>query len=70
LRCSLLLQQWPLALTLLAGLLFLKICVITALGPLFGLSRAESVRTGFILSQVSRQLVAWARRVLCCDVLE
>ncbi|KAL4424973.1 hypothetical protein ABPG77_002858 [Micractinium sp. CCAP 211/92] len=48
---SLLLQQWPLVLTLLAGLLALKITVITALGPLFGLSKAESVRTGFLLSQ-------------------
>lgn len=48
---SLLLQQWPLVLALLVGLLGLKITIITALGPLFGLSRAESVRTGFILSQ-------------------
>lgn len=51
-RRSLLLQQWPLVLTLLAGLLATKIAIISALGPLFGLSRAESVRTGFILSQV------------------
>lgn len=50
--CSLLVQQWPLALTLLAGLLATKIAIISALGPLFGLSRAESIRTGFILSQV------------------
>jgi hypothetical protein len=54
--CRLLLQEWPLALALLSGLLALKITVISALGPLFGLSRAESIRTGFILSQVrSRQ---------------
>lgn len=52
---SLLVQQWPLVLTLLAGLLATKIAIISALGPLFGLSRAESVRTGFILSQVCRQ---------------
>lgn len=58
--CSLLLQQWPLVLTLLAGLLALKITVITALGPLFGLSKAESVRTGFLLSQVC---ACCARRV-------
>ena len=45
-------QQWPLALALLAGLLATKIAIISALGPLFGLSKAESVRTGFILSQV------------------
>lgn len=50
--CSLLVQQWPLALTLLAGLLATKIAIISALGPLFGLSRAESIRTGFVLSQV------------------
>jgi Kef-type K+ transport system membrane component KefB len=49
--CRLLLQEWPLALALLSGLLALKITVISALGPLFGLSRAESIRTGFILSQ-------------------
>lgn len=49
---SLLVQQWPLVLTLLAGLLATKIAIISALGPLFGLSKAESVRTGFILSQV------------------
>ncbi|PRW56322.1 K(+) efflux antiporter chloroplastic [Chlorella sorokiniana] len=48
---SLLVQQWPLVLTLLAGLLGTKIAIISALGPVFGLSRAESVRTGFILSQ-------------------
>lgn len=49
---SLLVQEWPLALALLAGLLAAKITIISALGPLFGLTRAESVRTGFILSQV------------------
>jgi Kef-type K+ transport system membrane component KefB len=49
--CRLLVQEWPLVLALLAGLLSLKITVISALGPLFGLTRAESVRTGFVLSQ-------------------
>lgn len=48
---SLLAQEWPLALALLAGLLAAKITIISALGPLFGLTRAESVRTGFVLSQ-------------------
>lgn len=48
---GLLVQEWPLALALLSGLLALKISVISALGPMFGLTRAESVRTGFILSQ-------------------
>ncbi|KAI3436796.1 hypothetical protein D9Q98_006207 [Chlorella vulgaris] len=48
---GLLVQEWPLVLALLAGLLSLKITVISALGPLFGLTRAESVRTGFVLSQ-------------------
>ena len=50
--CSLLVEQWPLALALLGGLLSLKITVISLLGPYFGLTRAESVRTGFVLSQV------------------
>ena len=45
-------EQWPLALALLGGLLSLKITVISLLGPYFGLTRAESVRTGFVLSQV------------------
>ena len=49
---SLLVEQWPLALALLGGLLSLKITVISLLGPYFGLTRAESVRTGFVLSQV------------------
>lgn len=48
---GLLVQQWPLVLALLFGLLGLKITIISALGPFFGLTRAESVRTGFILSQ-------------------
>ena len=49
---GLLVQQWPLVITLLVGLLGLKVAIISALGPLFGLSRQESVRTGFVLSQV------------------
>lgn len=57
----LLVQEWPLALALLSGLLALKISVISALGPMFGLTRAESVRTGFILSQVRTGAACRAR---------
>ena len=53
-------EQWPLALALLGGLLSLKITVISLLGPYFGLTRAESVRTGFVLSQVRRCTEGWA----------
>eukprot|EP00887_Chlorella_sp_A99_P002617 scaffold6.g2617.t1 len=48
---GLLLAQWPVVGTLLVGLLALKITIIAALGPYFGLSKAESIRTGFVLSQ-------------------
>ncbi|KAL6758236.1 Sodium/hydrogen exchanger family-domain-containing protein [Haematococcus lacustris] len=43
--------NWQVILWILAGLITIKTGVIAALGPSFGLSRAESIRTGFILSQ-------------------
>ena len=43
-------EQLPTALGLLAGLIFFKSVIITALGPAFGLSKAESVKTGLVLS--------------------
>jgi len=48
---ALLIRQWPTVLGLLVGLLALKATVITAIGPIVGLSKSESIRTGFILSQ-------------------
>ena len=51
---GLLVREWPIVGALLVGLLALKITVISAIGPTFGLSRAESLRTGFVLSQVRR----------------
>ena len=45
-------MQWPLVGALLVGLLALKISIISAVGPFFGLTKAESIRTGFVLSQV------------------
>eukprot|EP00240_Pyramimonas_obovata_P000968 CAMPEP_0118921988 /NCGR_PEP_ID=MMETSP1169-20130426/1082_1 /TAXON_ID=36882 /ORGANISM="Pyramimonas obovata, Strain CCMP722" /LENGTH=539 /DNA_ID=CAMNT_0006862801 /DNA_START=269 /DNA_END=1884 /DNA_ORIENTATION=- len=44
-------EEWPNVLALTAGLIGIKAAVITGLGPTVGLTRAESVRTGFILSQ-------------------
>lgn len=49
---QLLLAEWPNILALTAGLIAIKSSIIIALGPLVGLTRPESVRTGFILSQV------------------
>jgi Kef-type K+ transport system membrane component KefB/voltage-gated potassium channel Kch len=43
-------QQWPTVLALLTGLVTFKTIIISILGPFFGLSRAESVRTGLLLS--------------------
>ncbi|KAJ1408998.1 Sodium/hydrogen exchanger family-domain-containing protein [Ochromonadaceae sp. CCMP2298] len=43
-------QQWPTVLALLTGLVTFKTIIISVLGPFFGLSRAESVRTGLLLS--------------------
>jgi Kef-type K+ transport system membrane component KefB len=43
-------QQWPTVLALLAGLVTFKAAIITTLGPFFGLSKADSIRTGLLLS--------------------
>lgn len=48
---ALFIREWPTVLGLLLGLLALKATVISAIGPLVGLDRAEAVRTGFVLSQ-------------------
>ena len=48
---ALLIREWPTVFGLLAGLLALKATLITAIGPSVGLSRADSLRTGFIMSQ-------------------
>ena len=48
---ALLIRDWPTVLVLLGGLLALKATLITAIGPAVGLSKSDSVRTGFILSQ-------------------
>lgn len=48
---ALLIREWPTVLGLLAGLLALKATLITAIGPTVGLSRSDSIRTGFIMSQ-------------------
>ena len=42
-------QEWPTVLALTAGLIAFKAIITTALGPLFGLSKSESVRTGLLL---------------------
>lgn len=43
-------QQWPTVLALTGGLIAFKAIITTLLGPIFGLSRSESVRTGLLLS--------------------
>ena len=43
-------EQWPTVLALLGGLIGFKFVITTALGPAFGLTKAESVRTGLLLS--------------------
>ncbi|GBG71072.1 hypothetical protein CBR_g8371 [Chara braunii] len=48
---ELLVREWPNVLALLAGLIAMKTAIITALGPRFGLTWGESVRTAFLLSQ-------------------
>eukprot|EP00889_Picochlorum_renovo_P000417 jgi/Picre1/27447/NNA_000414.t1 len=48
---ALLIREWPTVLSLFAGLIALKATLITAAGPSVGLSRSDSVKTGFILSQ-------------------
>ncbi|KAL3691276.1 hypothetical protein R1sor_004927 [Riccia sorocarpa] len=48
---QLLFREWPNVLALLAGLIAIKTLIITAIGPRVGLTLAESVRTGLLLSQ-------------------
>ena len=48
---DLLVREWPNVLGLLAGLISLKTAIVAAAGPLVGLSRAESVRTGLLVGQ-------------------
>ena len=48
---ALLIRQWPTVLSLFAGLLALKATLITAIGPTVGLSKSDSIKTGFLLSQ-------------------
>lgn len=43
-------QQWPTVLALLVGLITFKTAILTFLGPKFGLSLADSVRIGLLLS--------------------
>ena len=43
-------DELPTVLALLAGLISFKAIIITALGPLFQLTRTESIRTGSLLS--------------------
>ena len=43
-------QEWPTVLALTAGLIAFKAIITTLLGPFFGLSRSESVRTGLLLA--------------------
>jgi Kef-type K+ transport system membrane component KefB len=43
-------QEWPTVLALTAGLIAFKAIITTLLGPLFGLSRSDSVRTGLLLA--------------------
>jgi len=48
---GLLSTEWPNVMALTAGLVAIKAGIVVALGPLVGLKRSESVRTGFVLSQ-------------------
>ena len=48
---ALLIREWPTVLSLFTGLIALKATLITVVGPSVGLSRSDSVKTGFILSQ-------------------
>lgn len=45
------LETWPIVLAMVGGLLAVKTLIIGVLAPLFGLSKAESIRTAFTLSQ-------------------
>ncbi|XRB18635.1 cation/H+ exchanger domain-containing protein [Pseudoscourfieldia marina] len=48
---ELLMAEWPMVLTLLFGLIAVKSSIVSFAAPFFGLSRAESVKTGLLLSQ-------------------
>ena len=48
---GLLIREWPTVLSLFVGLLALKATVITFIGPTVGLSKSDSIKTGFLLSQ-------------------
>ncbi|BDA40681.1 Glutathione-regulated potassium-efflux system protein KefB [Coccomyxa sp. Obi] len=48
---SLLLHEWNIVLSLLVGLIAVKIGIIGSMAPFFGLNRQESIRTAFLLSQ-------------------
>lgn len=48
---SLFIEIWPIAVAMVIGLVGVKTLIIGVLSPLFGLSRAESTRTAFLLSQ-------------------
>ncbi|EHA8590486.1 K(+) efflux antiporter 3, chloroplastic-like [Cocos nucifera] len=48
---TLLFQEWPNVLSLLAGLIVIKTVIITAIGPGVGLTFQESIRIGMLLSQ-------------------
>jgi Kef-type K+ transport system membrane component KefB len=43
--------NWPDIMALLVGMLAVKTGIVTGLAPRFGLTLAESVRTGLLLSQ-------------------
>lgn len=43
-------EQWSTVLALTAGLITFKAVITTFLGPIFGLSKSDSVRTGLLLS--------------------
>eukprot|EP00981_Chlorochromonas_danica_P011252 scaffold3827_cov191-Ochromonas_danica.AAC.2 len=43
-------QAWPTVLALLFGLLSFKTIITTCLGPFFGLSKGDSIRTGLLLA--------------------
>lgn len=43
--------NWPTVGWLVLGLITIKTGIMTGLGPIFGLTKAESIRTGFMLSQ-------------------
>ncbi|GAA0157380.1 transporter [Lithospermum erythrorhizon] len=48
---QLLFREWPNVLSLLGGLIVIKTLIISAIGPLVGLTLQESVRIGLLLSQ-------------------